>query len=63
MLPLLDRPWPHRHNIDGTYDSICPTCFQTIAHSPDESDLAREEEHHDCPGAPASPPYRRWVEL
>jgi hypothetical protein len=23
--------YPHRRNKDGSYDSICPTCFVTVA--------------------------------
>jgi hypothetical protein len=63
MLTHSDPAWPHRLNPDGTYDSICPTCFRTIAHSSDENELARVENLHVCPGAPLLPPYRPWQEL
>jgi hypothetical protein len=64
MLPLPDCAWPHRLNKDGTYDSICPTCFQTVARTLTEAELAKAEELHDCQGAPLSRPYdKHWLEL
>ena len=33
---------------DGTFDSICPTCFQTIAQSTCEADLLNAEGGHVC---------------
>jgi hypothetical protein len=38
----------HRHNPDGTYDSICPRCIQTIATVRDETELPRIESQHTC---------------
>lgn len=64
MSSLLDCQWPHRLNQDGTYDSICPTCFQTVARSRTEADPDAAEDDHICPGAPLLPPYRScWQEL
>jgi hypothetical protein len=63
MLTLFDCQWPRRLNPDGTYDSICPTCFQTVARCKNEAELARAENLHVCPGAPMLPPYRPWQEL
>ncbi len=40
--------FPHRHNIDGTYDSICTTCFATVATQRVEEDLALPEQIHVC---------------
>jgi len=40
--------FPHRLNWNGSYDSICTECHQTIASSPDEAGLAREEQDHAC---------------
>ena len=40
--------FPHRYNYDGTWDSICPRCFQTIARARDEGELERAELIHDC---------------
>lgn len=38
----------HRHNSDGSYDSICNVCFRTIATAEKESFLAAKEEPHVC---------------
>ena len=40
--------YPHRQNDDGSYDSICPTCFATIARSKLEAELAGHENAHLC---------------
>src|ERR1700677_4932872 len=40
--------FPPRHNRDGTIDSICTRCFETIATTTDESDLQKPEESHIC---------------
>lgn len=39
---------PHRHNSDGSVDSICLTCFQTIARAGDEAALTEHERKHSC---------------
>jgi hypothetical protein len=38
----------HRHNSDGTWDSICPKCFFTIATEGTEEELLTYEARHDC---------------
>lgn len=38
----------HRHNLDGTWDSICTKCFLTIASVWDETELLDHERGHDC---------------
>ncbi len=38
----------HRTNPDKTIDSICTSCFQTIASEDVESKLAAHEESHNC---------------
>lgn len=38
----------HRPNHDGTFDSICPRCFVTIATRFDETDLESNERDHEC---------------
>jgi hypothetical protein len=38
---LSQAKFPHRHNRDGTYDSICTACFATIASVRDEELLPR----------------------
>jgi hypothetical protein len=38
----------HRRNDDGSFDSICKTCFATVARSSDEVALAGPERNHSC---------------
>lgn len=38
----------HRHNLDGTWDSICTECFLTVASAWDETELLDHERGHDC---------------
>jgi hypothetical protein len=40
--------FPQRKQEDGTFDSICPICFGTIATSGDLASLEREERNHVC---------------
>jgi len=40
----------HRHNLDGTYDSICKECFKTVATEGQEADLRTAENAHVCLG-------------
>src|SRR5579863_2312785 len=40
--------FPHRHNGDGTYDSICTVCLATVATSQNEAELRVQEEAHVC---------------
>jgi hypothetical protein len=41
-------PFPHRVNLNGTFDSICPKCYRTIAHEFDEKVLRKTERLHRC---------------
>jgi hypothetical protein len=41
-------PFAHRRNPDGSLDSICTTCFQTIASEDSEGKLIAHEERHTC---------------
>jgi len=41
--------YAHRHNRDGSIDSICKTCFATVAQVQDEVILTRHERTHCCP--------------
>jgi len=41
-------PFAHRTNPDGSIDSICTTCFQTIAFENSEGKLISHEERHLC---------------
>jgi len=40
--------FPHRANRDGTIDSICPRCYETVGTSTWESDLEHCEAAHVC---------------
>ena len=48
MSPTAKRRLPHRHNKNGSYDSICAICYMTIASKGIESELARLEAMHVC---------------
>jgi hypothetical protein len=48
MLTLLKPGFPHRHNDNGTHDSICTGCFVTVATVLNEPELARFESAHIC---------------
>lgn len=41
-------PFAHRTNRDGSIDSICTTCFQTIASEDVDGKLISHEERHSC---------------
>jgi len=43
-----ETDFSHRHNPDGTVDSICRECFITVATDQDESELYRAERLHTC---------------
>jgi len=40
----------HRMNADGTFDSICMSCFLTIGTAENEPSLAGQEKRHQCNG-------------
>jgi hypothetical protein len=48
MLSRTATNFPHRKNLDGSYDAICTKCFQTIASVREESHLAAFEKAHVC---------------
>jgi hypothetical protein len=48
MLTLLGSSYAHRHNRDGSHDSICVGCFATVATAQDEWELAAHESAHVC---------------
>jgi hypothetical protein len=48
MLTLLNASFPHRHNSDGSHDSICTVCLATVAQVMNETELARHEFAHVC---------------
>lgn len=45
---VLPRFYPHRKNRDGSFDSICTMCYQTIATGSCESHLQAVEDVHMC---------------
>jgi hypothetical protein len=48
-MPSIRNPnYPHRHNRDGTHDSICPVCLTTIVSSRTERTLDSHEAIHVC---------------
>jgi hypothetical protein len=42
------RRFPHRQNMDGSYDSICQRCFRTVSTRKTEAELAKDEFRHIC---------------
>jgi hypothetical protein len=40
--------YPHRRNKDGSYDSICLTCFITVAFGKSEAELMEFDKKHIC---------------
>jgi hypothetical protein len=40
--------YPHRCNQDGSFDSICPICYATVARSRQEAELAEIDKAHVC---------------
>jgi hypothetical protein len=48
MRSAIRTTFPHRHNADGTFDSICPTCFATVGTNRNEAILRLHELAHDC---------------
>jgi hypothetical protein len=40
--------YPHRHNKDGSYDSICLNCFVTVASRKSEAELIEFDKVHVC---------------
>jgi hypothetical protein len=48
MAGKLKPLYPHRRNKDGSYDSICLTCFATLAFGKSEAELMKYEKMHTC---------------
>jgi hypothetical protein len=44
--------YTHRKKADGTWDSICMTCYHTAARSLTEPQLRETEAMHLCEGSP-----------
>ena len=45
---MKDERYAHRLNDDGSFDSICLHCFQTIATAETEEELNGSEDSHKC---------------
>jgi hypothetical protein len=45
---MIQATYPHRRNRDGSFDSICTTCFATIGHVESESELTDTDQNHTC---------------
>jgi hypothetical protein len=41
-------PYVHRHNSDGTHDTICLECFRTVSGAINEAELLDAEQIHQC---------------
>jgi hypothetical protein len=48
MFSAQQAHFAHRHNRDGTHDSICFSCMRTIASAKDETKLEGIERVHLC---------------
>jgi hypothetical protein len=46
--PYSHSSYKHRRNKDGTFDSICLRCYQTISTAQYESLLETAESEHRC---------------
>jgi hypothetical protein len=49
-----------RHNLDGSYDSICLRCFRTVATSVNQAELLAFERNHRCETNPAAEMLMRF---
>ncbi len=45
-----DLEFAHRLNADGTFDSICMSCFLTIGSAESDPALEAQEKMHRCNG-------------
>jgi hypothetical protein len=43
-----ENNFKHRHNQDGSFDSICPLCFRTIDTRLRQEELDQDESSHIC---------------
>jgi len=44
--------FPRRRNPDESFDSICPTCFSTVANAKTEAEPSEHDKIHVCDPAP-----------
>jgi hypothetical protein len=48
MADTLITFYPHRRNRDGSFDSICFTCFATVVYAKSEAELVEYDRNHVC---------------
>ena len=53
---MVNKDFTHRHNTDGSVDSICMKCFRTVGSCQSETDLEVDEMVLDCCDAPEADP-------
>ena len=61
MLMQKARTFAHRYTEDDLIESICMTCFLTVARSQDEQEMEANEASHACRPEPL-PSASRFVE-
>ena len=53
--------YPHKRNSDGSIDSICLTCFATIASARTEQELLESDKRHICKPSALSQRFNRQM--
>ena len=48
MVAQLTCRFPSKHNGNGSHDSICISCFASVASVRNEAELAQREQDHIC---------------
>jgi len=48
MVLTLPHFFPHRRNLNGSFDSICLKCLLTIANARTEAELEQHDKDHVC---------------
>jgi hypothetical protein len=48
MSELREQFFPHRRNRNGSYDSICLTCFATVGSARTQEELVEIDRAHVC---------------
>jgi hypothetical protein len=51
MADKLTISYPHRPNKDGSFDSICLTCFATVVYAEPEAELVEDDPNRVCDSA------------
>ena len=51
-MPMKSRTFAHRYTEDDLIESICMTCFLTVARSQTEQEMQRNEAKHVCQPEP-----------